>query len=628
MQKTMTAEDAGARAAWDAEMRLEIATAAANIGIWDWDLLSGEMLYSPRAKAICGFPLDREVTFEQVRDNVHPDDYPFTSAQAARALDPAIRDRNPYEYRVIRADGEVRWVLAYGEAVFAEVEGQTRAIRYVGTLQDITERRRLQDAEHAAAQRLRLAIEAGRMAVWEVDLLSDTLAASPELNRIFGFPENASITLDQVRERYAPGERERLQEAAKEAIARGDRFLEAEFGYLMPDGGLRWLLLRCEFLLNKEGNAEKAVGVLSDITERKRAEFALAQQATEQAALFEFTDRLYRAQSGADVFDAALDAITRGLQCDRASILLFDAAGVMRFVAWRGLSDGYRKAVDGHSPWTPDSKDPVPIQIDDLETADLPEELRDTIRSERISALAFFPLLAGERVIGKFMAYFREPHAFTQAELDLGVTIARQLGFSLERRQANEQRDLLVAELSHRVKNTLSTVMSIARQTFGNARDMDAARASFESRLAALAQTHTRLAEENWSGVSLETILIDELSPYRREDHSNVRIDGPRVELDAQCAVTLGMVVHELATNAAKYGSLSTKNGAVEVRWDVDRASDGKQQVVISWTERGGPRVEPPTRSGFGRLLLERALPSSLMGDVKLRFQREGWRRP
>ena len=415
-----------------------------------------------------------------------------------------------------------------------------------------------------------------------------------------------------------------FKNAAKEAIARGDRFLEAEFGYLMPDGGLRWLLLRCEFLLNKEGHAEKAVGVLSDITERKRAEFALAQQATEQAALFEFTDRLYRAQSGADVFDAALDAITRGLQCDRASILLFDAAGVMRFVAWRGLSDGYRKAVDGHSPWTPDSKDPVPIQIDDLETADLPEELRDTIRSEQISALAFFPLLAGERVIGKFMAYFREPHAFTQAELDLGVTIARQLGFSLERRQANEQRDLLVAELSHRVKNTLSTVMSIARQTFGNARDMDAARASFESRLAALAQTHTRLAEENWSGVSLETILIDELSPYRHDDHSNVRIDGPRVELDAQCAVTLGMVVHELATNAAKYGSLSTKNGAVEVRWDVDRASDGKQQVAISWTERGGPRVEPPTRSGFGRLLLERALPSSLMGDVKLRFEREG----
>jgi PAS domain-containing protein len=128
VQKTVTAEDAGARAAWDAEMRLEIATAAANIGIWDWHLLSGEMLYSPRAKAICGFPLDREVNFEQVRDCVHPDDYPFTSAQAARALDSAIRDRNPYEYRVIRADGEVRWVLAYGEAVFAEVEGQTRAI--------------------------------------------------------------------------------------------------------------------------------------------------------------------------------------------------------------------------------------------------------------------------------------------------------------------------------------------------------------------------------------------------------------------------------------------------------------------------------------------------------------------
>jgi len=115
------------------------------------------MTYSPRAKAISGFALDREVTLNDVRGIVHPEDLPFTSAQARRALDPAVRDRSPYEYRIVRPNGAVRWVLAHSEAMFAQVGGETRATRYVGTLQDVTERRRLQEAERtstAIAQRL------------------------------------------------------------------------------------------------------------------------------------------------------------------------------------------------------------------------------------------------------------------------------------------------------------------------------------------------------------------------------------------------------------------------------------------------------------------------------------------
>jgi two-component sensor histidine kinase len=290
-------------------------------------------------------------------------------------------------------------------------------------------------------------------------------------------------------------------------------------------------------------------------------------------------------------------------------------------VAWRGLSDAYRQAVDGHSPWTPESVDPAPIHISDIDTADLSEDLRNTIRTEGIRSLAFIPLLSKGRVIGKFMSYCHEVRQFTQNDLDLGITIARQLGFSIERQQANEQRDLLVAELSHRVKNTLTTVMSIARQTFSSGKDLEHIKASFEARLAALAQTHTRLAETKWTGVSLETMLLDELKPYRREDLDNLQLDGPQVELNPQCAVMLGMVVHELATNAAKYGALSGKEGTVDVKWWIDQET---RQIMITWTERGGPTVHSPTRSGFGRLLLERALPISLMGRVDLRYEPGG----
>jgi PAS domain S-box-containing protein len=154
--------------------------------------------------------------------------------------------------------------------------------------------------------------------------------------------------------------------------------------------------------------------------------------------LYRFTEGLYRAETQHDVYEAALDIITRALGCRRASILLFDDAGIMRFVAWRDLSDGYRRAVEGHSPWTRDVKEPQPICIEDIEAANFPESLKETIKGEEIGALAFVPLVANNALIGKFMMYYDARHAFSDAELALSLTIARQLGFSLERRRAEE----------------------------------------------------------------------------------------------------------------------------------------------------------------------------------------------
>ena len=154
--------------------------------------------------------------------------------------------------------------------------------------------------------------------------------------------------------------------------------------------------------------------------------------------LYRFTERLYRAETQHDVCEAALDIITRALGCGRASILLFDDAGIMRFAAWRGLSDGYRRALEGHSPWTRDVKDPQPVCMQDVEAAILPDFLKDTIKAEQIGALAFVPLVANNALIGKFMTYYGARHVFSDAELALSLTIARQLGFSLERRRAEE----------------------------------------------------------------------------------------------------------------------------------------------------------------------------------------------
>ena len=206
------------------------------------------------------------------------------------------------------------------------------------------------------------------------------------------------------------------------------------------DGSYFWAVITSSSVRNAEGRFLYAVRVQYDITDRKRAEEALALRGEEQSALYDLSKELQRTVSPGAIYEAALDAIIRALRCDRASILLFDAAGVMRFVAWRGLSDGYRKAVDGHSPWTIDAMYPEPFFHADLEKANLPADLKATIRGEGIGALAFIPLVQSGRLLGKFMVYFDEPHPFQPAELDVAMVIARQLAFAVERMHGEETR--------------------------------------------------------------------------------------------------------------------------------------------------------------------------------------------
>lgn len=174
---------------------------------------------------------------------------------------------------------------------------------------------------------------------------------------------------------------------------------------------------------------------------------------SEHAALHKYTDRLYRAESGADVYNAALDAIREVLACDRASILLFDTSGIMKFVAWRGLSDGYRQAVEGHSPWTREATDPQPIYIPDIDSAEIDDPLKATVKAEGIGALAFIPLIEKGDLVGKFMTYYAAPHAFTAAEVDFALTIARQLGFAVAKMRAEAARLRAEQELSDFFEN-------------------------------------------------------------------------------------------------------------------------------------------------------------------------------
>jgi two-component system, chemotaxis family, CheB/CheR fusion protein len=191
-----------------------------------------------------------------------------------------------------------------------------------------------------------------------------------------------------------------------------------------------------------------------------------------------------------------------------------------------------------------------------------------------------------------------------------------------ERRKAEAHREILGAELNHRVKNTLAIVSAIAAQTLVGAVSVKAASESFSARLLALSRAHDLLMHENWSGTDLANVVKSTIEPHSGEG-SRFNIEGPFVQLQPALAVTFSLALHELCTNAAKYGALSVQEGRVDIIWQIHGDGDAAK-LKLTWTESGGPVVETPTRKGFGSRLIQKALAMELAGEVSVIYNPTG----
>lgn len=191
---------------------------------------------------------------------------------------------------------------------------------------------------------------------------------------------------------------------------------------------------------------------------------------------------------------------------------------------------------------------------------------------------------------------------------------------------AEDQRVLLLNELNHRIKNTLATVQSIVEQTLRAAQVDAAVRETLTERLVALSEAHNVLVAESWAGADLATILDRALAPHQRSDGLPFQLRGPAVRLSPQQAVSMSLVVHELTTNAIKYGALSVPAGQVTVTWNLAYDEQGARHLVLLWRESGGPAVRPPTRRGFGSRLIDRSFDQSGGGRARLLYEPDGLR--
>ena len=181
--------------------------------------------------------------------------------------------------------------------------------------------------------------------------------------------------------------------------------------------------------------------------------------------------------------------------------------------------------------------------------------------------------------------------------------------------------DLLIEELNHRVKNTLAILQSIATQTFRSA--SKAEREKFEGRLGALAEAHNLLSSEKWQGSDLQDLVGRVLQPYVINSPERVRLSGPKIPLSPRLSVVLSMIIHEIATNAAKYGALSNDTGTVALDWEAV-TENGKPKLRLVWAESGGPLVTAPVQRGFGSRLIERSARDQLGGEATVDFLPRG----
>ena len=187
-----------------------------------------------------------------------------------------------------------------------------------------------------------------------------------------------------------------------------------------------------------------------------------------------------------------------------------------------------------------------------------------------------------------------------------------------------ERQALLIAELNHRVKNTLAIVQSVAYQSLRQGIAPEVARERFEARLLSLSKTHGLLNETSWTQAPLQEVLSLELNPYVGDQGQRVIATGPNLGLSAQMAVALGMVFHELTTNAVKYGSLSVPEGRLEVHWTLTDDITRPRALQLRWAEKEGPDVVAPLRTGFGSRLIEQTIQRQLNGAVRVSFEPEG----
>lgn len=476
------------------------------------------------------------------------------------------------------------WAMHPGEA------GEDDSV--IELFADITELKRTAAELEARELKLRLALDASDLGTWRRNVLDERngLVLDDRCKALFGFGRDASVTYADWAAAIPPEDRARTLTEMARALdpADPDDAYLGEHRVVHADGRVLRLASagRAAFEPDQAAaagrRAVRIMGTIRDVTAVREAEQEQQQAASLLCTIMEAAPGLIYAK-------------------DRDGRMLLASAPMLDLIG---------------KPWAEVEGQP------DVEYLDDPAQAEAVMANDRrIMETGHVEEL--EELIGSEGAQPRVWLSTKTPLRDAGGQVTGLVGVSVEiteRKRAEERLRLVIHELNHRVKNTLATVQAIASQTL---RGTDAGvRQAFEDRLIALSSAHDLLTREAWLGAELADVVAAALTPHGWPDPARFRVSGPPVRLQPRAAVNLAMGLHELATNALKYGALSAREGEVEIRWGI-KGSEAPR-FRLTWTERGGPVATAPTRRGFGTKLVERSLARDLGGTARITFAPEG----
>jgi signal transduction histidine kinase/CheY-like chemotaxis protein len=357
---------------------------------------------------------------------------------------------------------------------------------------------------------------------------------------------------------------------------------------------------------------------------RRGFERRIAEDMRAMTLLQEVGNRCLRTRADfQECLDFMLDAAIELSGADRGNIRLLDPqSGALAITAQRGFDQSFltffaeirlgEASVCGAA-----MEKAARIVVEDVASsaifADQPS--RDVLLSAGVRAVYSTPLVSsGEKTMGMISVHFARPHRPGERELRFMDLLTRQAADYLERKRGEETAKTLVREVQHRSNNLLAVIQAIARRSLSGGHSMPEAREAFEARLQALARGNRQLIKSDWGGAKVSEIIRLELAPF--SERTSMR--GNDLSLAPQQAQNFCLALHELATNAAKYGALSNASGRLELSWSVANSDRGRL-LQFRWRETGGPRVTAPTRRGFGTSLVKATFP-----DVRLEFAADG----
>ena len=347
-----------------------------------------------------------------------------------------------------------------------------------------------------------------------------------------------------------------------------------------------------------------------------------------QVALTEIGDHLRDLSTIPQMSAAAAEIVGRTLEASRAGYGELDATGAVIEVLADWTPSGARTLLGRHRFADYGTLGPVvargeTLAIGDVDTHSLTADDARTFRRFNIRALLNVPIQEQGRTVAMLYVHDTKRRDWSPEEMVFARNVADRVLASVARLRAEEQQGTLNRELSHRMKNTLAMVQAIATQTMRNAVDLDAAQGILSARLVALGRAHDMLLDQTGASADLAEVLRQALAIHDDAQTGRLRLEGPPVKIGSKPALSLTLVIHELATNAVKYGALSTADGYVQVRWGIEPTDKGAM-LNLRWSEHQGPPVTPPQRRGFGSRLIERGLAGSIGGEIVLSYDSEG----